>query len=173
MALSFTSNWVIPLPAQGDNGAVELTLYNGAWATFDTALTTALGLKAPLASPVFSGTVESGGGFKFDKQAYQSSLVTNGNSSTSKTIDWTQGVIQSIVTTGSCTLTFTPPTGPAVLTLKIIHEASSSAYTYTWPSVKWPSATAPSTTNTSGAVDIVSLFFDGTYYYGLFGLNFS
>jgi hypothetical protein len=95
----------------------------------------------------------------------------NGNSGASHTIDWTAGNVQSITTTASCTLTFTAPTGPCHLTLKITHEASATAYTYTWPAaVKWPSGTAISCTNSSGAVDMVSIYYDGTNYYAT-GLN--
>ena len=98
----------------------------------------------------------------------------NGNSGTSKTIDWNNGQKQKITTTGSCTLTFTAPAGPCNLLLKIVHEASATSYTYTWPaSVKFPGNTDPTTTNTSGAVDIVSLYFDGTNYYGVGNANFS
>lgn len=98
----------------------------------------------------------------------------NGNSGTSKTIDWNNGQKQKITTTGSCVLTFTAPAGPCNLLLRIVHEASATAYTYTWPaSVKFPGNTDPATTNTSGAVDIVSLYFDGTSYFGVASLNFS
>jgi hypothetical protein len=91
----------------------------------------------------------------------------NGNSGTSKTIDWTTSNKQKITTTGNCTLTFTAPDGPCSLVLRIVHEASATAYTYTYPAtVKWPGGAAGklTTTNTSGAVDIVSLYFDGTNY---------
>jgi hypothetical protein len=103
---------------------------------------------------------------KFDKHAFFSTMISNGNSGSSKTIDWTAGNKQSITTTGSCTLTFTAPTGPCNLLLKIIHEASSTSYTYTYPAtVYWPSGTKLTTTNTSGAIDIVSFYFDGTNYF--------
>ena len=79
------------------------------------------------------GLIESKDGHKFDKQAYLASMISNGDSGTSKNVDWTAGNIQSLTTTGNCTLTFTAPTGPCCLTLKIIHEASDTAYTYVWP----------------------------------------
>lgn len=98
----------------------------------------------------------------------------NGNSSTAKTIDWKKGNKQKITTTGNCTLTFSNPFGPCNLLLKIVHEASATAYTYTWPAnVYFPGGTDPDTTDTSGAVDIVALYFDGTNYYAQASLNFS
>jgi hypothetical protein len=99
----------------------------------------------------------------------------NGNSGAAKTINWsTGGPLQKITTTGSCTITFTAPTGPSTLTLIIVHEASATAYTYTWPgTVKWPSGSAIATTNTSGAVDVMSCKYDGANYYCIPGTNFS
>lgn len=98
--------------------------------------------------------------------------VAIGNSGATKTVDWTSGDYQTITTTASCVLTFTAPVGPRTVLLKITHEASTTAYTYTWPgTVKWQSAVAPTTTNTSGGVDIISLFYDGTNYIGSFLLD--
>lgn len=120
-----------------------------------------------------AGALTSTTKHKFSKNAYFAE-TDNGNSGTSKTIDWTASNKQKITTTGSCTLTFTAPSGPCNLLLKIVHEASASSYTYTWPAtVKWPGATALTTTNTSGAVDIVSFYYDGTNYYAQGAANFS
>jgi hypothetical protein len=100
--------------------------------------------------------------------------VNNGNSGTGKTIDWNAGNKQTIVTTASGTLTFIAPSGPCNLLLRIVHEASATAYTYGYPAtVKWSGGTKPSTTNTSGAVDIIAFYFDGTNYYGAGSTNFS
>jgi hypothetical protein len=119
----------------------------------------ALALKAPLASPSFTGTVST------------DDVEPNENSGTSKTIDWTKSNSQSITTTGSCTLTFIAPPKPTSLRLIITHEASATAYTYSWPAtVKWPAGTAITTTNASGAEDIVGFWFNGTNYYAT-GIN--
>ena len=99
------------------------------------------------------------------------SVVNNGNSGASKTINWTTGNRQKITTTASCTLTFTSPGGPASLFLEIIHEATTTPYTYTWPvSVTWNSGAAPTTPNTSGGTMVVEFFFDGTTYFGSYSL---
>jgi hypothetical protein len=92
-------------------------------------------------------------------------LHDNGNSGVSKTVDWGNGNRQKITTTGSCTVAFTDPAGPCNLLLEIVHEVSSTSYTYTWPgSVKWAGATKLSTSNTTGAVDVIAFFFDGANY---------
>lgn len=101
------------------------------------------------------------------------SVVDNGNSGATHTIDWTLGPRQKITTNASCVLTFTAPTGPTNLLLKIVHEASATAYTYTWPvAVKWQGGVAAVTTDTSGAVDLVSCFYDGVAYYCVGNANF-
>lgn len=120
------------------------------------------------------GTIFSKDNHEFQTTATFDAIVDNGNSGTADTIDWTAGNKQKITTTGSCTLTFTAPANPCSLQLKIIHENSASAYTYTWPAtVKWPSGTAITTTNTANAVDIVSFLYDGTNYYAVGNTNFS
>jgi len=101
------------------------------------------------------------------------SEVDNGNSGSSKTIDWTAGNKQKITLTDNCTFTFTNPAGPCNVILKVIQDSTGSR-TVSWPaSVKWAGGTAPTLTTTANAVDIVSFYYDGTNYYGTSSLNFS
>ena len=100
--------------------------------------------------------------------------VANGNTGGSMTIDWGAGQKQSVVLNGNCAFTFTAPDGPCNLILKITHAANTTTYTPTWTgnstNVDWPAATAPTFTQTSGSVDIVAFYYDGTNangtYYG-------
>jgi hypothetical protein len=106
-----------------------------------------------------------------------SSEYDNGNSGTSKMIDWTNGNKQKVTINGSCTFTFTAPGGPANLVLRAVHDNSATVYNETWPSsspgkVKWPSGSAPPLTDTANAVDIVSCYYDGTDYNCQAGLAF-
>jgi hypothetical protein len=125
------------------------------------------------------GTNSSVGSPTFDDMqitghVYFDGEVDNGNSGASKTIDWTAGNNQKITTTGDCTLTFTPPTGLCHLTLTIIHEASATPYTYTYPAtVKWADGSKFVTANTTGAVDIVNFYWNGTSYYSAGMSSFS
>lgn len=74
---------------------------------------------------------------------------------------------------GNETLTFTDANGVAGFTL-IVQQDGVGSRTITWPaSVKWESGTAPTLSTGANAVDIVSFLFDGTNYYGSYGLNFS
>ena len=57
--------------------------------------------------------------------------------------------------------------------LKIIQDGSGSR-TITWPAtVKWPNGTGPTLSTAAGAVDIVTLYYDGTNYYSVASLTFS
>ena len=99
--------------------------------------------------------------------------VNNGNSGTSKIINWILGNRQKITLTGApCVFTFTAPPFPAVLTLKLI-QGSGGSKTVTWPAtVKWVARTAPTLTTNAGYIDIVGLYFDGANYYTTASLNF-
>lgn len=98
-------------------------------------------------------------------EAYFDAEVDNGNSGTEKTIDWTAGNKQKITLTGNCTFTFTDPSGPCNLILRLIQDGTGSR-TVTWPAtVKWPEATAPTLTTTASGEDIIALYWNGTNYY--------
>lgn len=110
---------------------------------------------------------------QIEGEVYADGEVDDGNSSTADTIDWTTGNFHKSTLTGNCTYTFTAPTGPTTLVLKVIQDGTGSR-TVTWPAaVKWPSGTAPTLTTTAAAVDIISFYFDGTNYYGFTDFNFS
>ena len=95
-----------------------------------------------------------------------------GNSGTTKTINWTNGNKQYITLTGNCTFTFTAPSGPTNILLRIIQDATGGR-TITWPAgVKWPSAVVPTLSTTASAEDIVTCYYNGTNYYCQIGLDF-
>lgn len=97
----------------------------------------------------------------------------NGNSSTADTIDWSVSHKQKSTLTGNCTFTFTAPSGPCSVLLRLIQDGSGSRLV-TWPAaVKWPAGTAPVLSTGAAAVDIVAFYYNGTNYYGSSALNFS
>jgi len=105
----------------------------------------------------------------------------NGATSGTMTIDWGLAQKQSVVLSDNTAFTFTAPDGPCNLILKVIHAANTTTFTPTWAggstNVDWPAATAPTFTQTSGSVDIVAFYYDGTNangtYYGQSSLAFS
>lgn len=106
------------------------------------------------------------------KQAIFNGVVNDGDSGTSKDIDWSAGSLHKLTLTGNCTLTFTPPTGPSRLTAIFLQDTSGSR-TVTWPTVKWAGAAAPTLTTTASRADIITFVYDGTSYYGVASLNFN
>jgi len=97
----------------------------------------------------------------------------NGNSGTTPTIDWTDGQKQTITINGSATISFTDPPGPCNLLLRIVHDATATSYTLTWPgSVNWSAQTQPELTNTASSIDIFTFYYSGSAYYGVASLDF-
>jgi hypothetical protein len=93
---------------------------------------------------------------------------------TTQTVDFATGNIQTLnlsSATGTVTLTFTNSVAGGSYAIKIIQGAT--ARTLTWPTgTKWPGGTPISLSTTSGAIDLVTLFYDGTSYYAVGGNNF-
>jgi len=89
----------------------------------------------------------------------------NGNSGTSKAIDWKLSNHQKVTMNGNCTFTFTAPTKPCMLSLRFIND-STAGRTITLPTIKKVGGTAFTWTSTANAIDLLSLYYDGTSYYG-------
>jgi len=86
-------------------------------------------------------------------------------------IPFASGNIVELTLIASTILTFT---GHVVGTYIFeIIQGGGGSYTITWPaSVKWSGGTAPTLSTTVGKTDIVTLFHDGTYFYGTYSLNY-
>jgi hypothetical protein len=95
---------------------------------------------------------------------YIESVVAIGNSSTAKTIDLTNGTVQTCTLTGNCT--FTMPTATAGKSFILILSTGAGSFTGTFTSVKWPNNTAPTITTTASRWDILTFVADGTNWYG-------
>lgn len=88
------------------------------------------------------------------------------NSSTAITLALTNGTVQIITLTGTCTITMPTATSGKSFILLLKQDATGSR-TVTWSTVKWPSGTAPTITATASRQDIFSFFADGTNWYGV------
>lgn len=154
-----TTNGVLTTLAQGSSG--QYLKYDGTWDT------------PPNTTEVANDTTPQLGG-ELDQNGHSigGTEYDNGNSGTSKTIDWKLGNHQKVTMTGNCTFTFTAPTNPCMLSLRFINDGTSGR-TITLPTIKWPGGTAPTWTKTANAIDILSLFYDGSAYYGQAGLAFA
>lgn len=157
-----------------DEASVSLTMRNEA----DTALMVVdtNGYRIQLGSTKHyftSDEVTVDGGLQINKTAYYDAVPANSVSAEAVTIDWTDGNIQSLALSDTCTVTFTAPSGPCHLTLIVNHANNTTVYPVTWPAgMKWPAATPPTMTAQAEAIDIISFLYDGTSYYGMYGNDF-
>jgi hypothetical protein len=124
------------------------------------------------------GGVGGGGGDYANAAVTNAKTVTyngeidNGNSGTSKTIDWTAGQKQRVTMTGNCTFAFTAPPGPGNFLLKLTQDGGGGK-TASWPAtVKWAGSVAAVLSTPASAVDIISFYYDGTNYYASANYNF-
>jgi hypothetical protein len=107
----------------------------------------------------------------FNTQTHQD--ITSGGIA----VDWNNGNKQSIDVTGTgYTLTMTNPAGPCNLVLKVIQGDGSDTIT-TWAassgSIYWAGGAIPGLSTGNGAIDIISLYFDGTNYFAVASYGFA
>ena len=97
-----------------------------------------------------------------------------GNSGTAKTIDFANGVNQKVAMTGNCEFTLSNPQTGYTHKIKLIQDGTGSR-TATWATtVKWAGGVAPTlTTTATTGTDIISLYYDGSAWWGMAGLNFA
>jgi len=122
------------------------------------------------------GTTSPGEALQVNNTIINSSEVANGTcSGGTTTINWNTGNKQTVTVSGaSCTLAFTAPSGVGNFLLRIVQGATPG--NPAWPNstvIKWTGGSAPTLTGTTGAVDIVTFYYNGSYYYGTASLNFS
>ncbi len=94
------------------------------------------------------------------KVADFNSVVDNGNSGASKTIDFTTGNLQKITLDQNTTLSATPA-GPSRYQLIL---SGGNSFTVTWWSITW--LTSGGTAPTLDGTDVITLLYDGTTWFG-------
>lgn len=114
-----------------------------------------------------TGNISASGHYDF------SSEYNIGNSGTTKTIDFDNGGRQKMTMSGNCVVTLTPPDRPSTMILKVVQGASAYTINFATSSnaVYFASGVAPTLTTTAGAIDLVSLYFDGTAFWGVSSQN--
>ena len=105
----------------------------------------------------------------------QAATLTVSGLNQSVTIDFNNGNIQFVDVTGATgTLTITLSNAQTGGAYQIFFINPATALSVTWPgAVKWPQGQAPIWTETLNAVDGVSLYFNGSSYYGDWQLDWS
>lgn len=92
-----------------------------------------------------------------------------GNSTSAITLNFaTNGLVQQVTRTASTTITLSPPQLAQTVVVLLQHDATGTTYTVAFsPAVKWPNGTAPTFSQTASAIDIITLYWDGTNWYGV------
>jgi hypothetical protein len=121
------------------------------------ALATKIGSVSEDTTPELGGELDAG------EHTIGFTERSNTSSAGAVTIDWTKSNHQSITLTEDTTFTFTAPSNPCNLTLRIIQDATGG-WNVTFPTFKTPSGVNLSFTTTAGAEDLLMLYFDGTNY---------
>lgn len=91
------------------------------------------------------------------------------------TIDWTTGNYYNFKFGAfSETFIFTPPTVPGTFILKLEQDSIGGRIASFPANVKWQGGTAPSLSTTPNTgTDIITFYYDGVSYFGVYSLNFS
>ena len=92
------------------------------------------------------------------------------NSTSTTTLDLSTGNILQVVLTGSTTLAFSNPKIGTYI-IKIKQDATGNR-TLNFPTIKWADGAVPTITTTANAVDLLTIIYDGTDYYGSCLQNF-
>ena len=104
-----------------------------------------------------------------DRQTVTAAATTTIDLSLGKFIELEQGV-----NIGTLTFTNTPSEGACVVVIRRVKDNSGTARTITWPaSVKWPGGVAPTLSSTANAIDMISLAYDESVFYGSFQLAYA
>lgn len=99
----------------------------------------------------------------FTTQALTDAATTTLNSTNGTIATWTIG--------GNRTLAISNAVANTYYQITITQDATGSR-TVTWPTIKWKGGTAPPLTTAAGSKDIITLWYDGTSYYGNYGLDY-
>jgi hypothetical protein len=92
-------------------------------------------------------------------------------STASTTVSWPNGNLADITLTANTTLTLsTPVIGTYIVKLT---QGGGGGFLTAWPAnVKWSGGIAPVLTTTAGKTDVITLVWDGSFYYASYALNF-
>lgn len=101
----------------------------------------------------------------------EEAVFSNGNSGTSKAINLDNGNLQSVTITGAVAITQITPTHPGKYTLIVTQNATG--YVYSLSGIKFPGGSAPTYSTAANAIDVISIIWDGTSYYGMGGIAFA
>ena len=88
----------------------------------------------------------------------------NGNSGSSKTIDWSNGDRQKLTISAACTLAYSNAQTGQIITLEVVENGTGN-FAITMPAnTKYPGGITQAFTTTPSAINLVQVYYDGTNY---------
>lgn len=99
-------------------------------------------------------------------QIGSSSLISNGSSGGTPSVDWSQGISQAYTLSANATYSFSNPVPGEKLILFLKQPSTGGPFTVTWPSaastngVIWPNGNAPTLSTTNSYTDVIGFIYD-------------
>lgn len=81
------------------------------------------------------------------------------------TIRWKAGQKQRVELESDCDLTFADPDGVCNLMLRLVQDSTGNRAPTLPCTVHWTGGNEPTWSTEAGAVDVIAMYFDGTYYH--------
>ena len=153
------------------DGAAYVDLFQAAHMSYDNPGLTATDVKAAI-DEVYAESLQNmsedtapalGGELNAGLHSIGFTEKNNTSSAGAVTIDWKTSNKQKITLTENTTFSFTNPSQPCNLVLRIIQDATGG-WTVTLPTIKTAGGTGLTFSTTAGAEDILMLYFDGANY---------
>jgi hypothetical protein len=153
----------------GNNGLVKIVDVDSNTAALTVSNNNiGIGTTSPSGKLDVNGNVNIDGNLTFD--SFTESVISNGNSGTSKTLSLASGTVHTCTLTGNCT--FTMPTATAGKSFSMFLNSGSGNYTASFSGVRWADSASPTITILANKVDLFSFISDGSYWYGSFSQNY-
>ncbi|MGI1661378.1 hypothetical protein ACRDNQ_03970 [Palleronia sp. KMU-117] len=124
-----------------------------------------LAVKAPTASPTFTGTADFA---RLDYDRATGTVSALGNLGATETFDWSTATNFTGTLDQNTTLDFSNAVSGQTAMLYLAHDGVAQR-TLAWtPTIKWGGGAAPTGPDTAGQVLVITLKYVGTTYYGSF-----
>ena len=96
-----------------------------------------------------------------------------GNSGSSVSVNWSNGVSQFVTLSDNATFSFSNAVAGNTYYLRIQQGGYGNKQAYLPSNIVWNSGSVPVISVSSWTIDVIGLYFDGTYYYGYVSQGYS
>lgn len=152
------------------NGTTDVLVAPGTAAAKNTGTS---GATIPLlnAANTFSALQTHSAGIYQSAGSLENAVFSNGNSGSSKALNLDNGNLQSVTITGAVAITQTAPTHPGQYTLIVTQDGSG--HIYSLAGILWAGGSAPAFSTAAGKIDVFTLTYNGTSWFGSGAIAFS